>query len=65
MRHDERIQRMEYRVVVLRENLLGGALSGDKLEDVLNDEARQGWLLKSITHADVKGAASGRGLSRV
>ena len=55
MRHDERIQRMEYRVVVLRENLLGGALSGDKLEDALNDQAQQGWLLKSITHADVKG----------
>jgi len=55
MRQSERIQRMEYRVVVLREKLLGGALSGDKLEDALNDQARQGWLLKSITHADVKG----------
>ena len=55
MRHGEVIQRMEYRVLVLRENVIGGALSGDKLEDALNEQARQGWLLKSITHADVKG----------
>ena len=39
----------------LRENRIGGALSGDKLEEILNDEAREGWMLKSITHADVKG----------
>ena len=25
----------------------------DKLEEVLNDEAREGWQLKSITRADV------------
>lgn len=55
MRHNELIQRVEYRVVELRENRLGGALSGEKLEEILNDEARQGWRLKSITHADVKG----------
>ena len=46
---------MEYRVLELRESRIGGALSGDKLEEILNDEARQGWLLKAITHADVKG----------
>ena len=28
---------------------------GDKLVQILNDEARQGWDLKSISHADVKG----------
>ena len=39
----------------LRENRIGGALSGDKLEEILNDGAREGWMLKSITHADVKG----------
>jgi hypothetical protein len=55
MRHDELIQRVEYRVLELRENRIGGALSGEKLEEILNDEARQGWRLKSITHADVKG----------
>ena len=55
MRHGELIQRVEYRVLELRESLIGGKLSGDKLEEILNDEARQGWRLKSITHADVKG----------
>jgi hypothetical protein len=55
MRHGGITQRMEYRVLELRESRIGGALSGDKLEEILNDEARQGWLLKAITHADVKG----------
>ena len=55
VRHGGQAQRFEYRVVEIREGLVGGALSGDKLEAVLNDEAREGWMLKSITHADVKG----------
>jgi|SRR6478609_8418588 len=55
MRHSGHGQRFEYRVLELREGLVGGALSGDKLERILNDEAREGWMLKSITHADVKG----------
>ena len=41
MRHDGHAQRFEYRVVQIREGLIGGALSGDKLEAVLNDEARE------------------------
>jgi len=45
----------EYKVVVVREGMIGGKVSGDKLEDVLNDHARQGWRLKAITSADVKG----------
>ena len=52
---EDNMRRFEYRVLELRENRIGGALSGDKLEEVLNDEAREGWMLKSITHADVKG----------
>jgi hypothetical protein len=55
MRHGDLIQRMEYRVLQLRESLVGGTLSGEKLEEILNEEARQGWLLKAITHAEVKG----------
>lgn len=47
--------RYEYRVLQLRESLLGGKLSDDKLEKVLNDEARDGWQLKAITSAEVKG----------
>jgi hypothetical protein len=49
------MHRFEYRVITIREKMIGGALSGDKLEEILNEEAREGWMLKSITHADVKG----------
>ena len=47
--------RYEYEVVELREGLMGGKVSGDKLEKVLNDHARAGWQLKAITATDVKG----------
>lgn len=39
----------------LREKLFGGKMSGDKLEKILNQHAGQGWRLKAITAADVKG----------
>jgi hypothetical protein len=45
----------EYKVVELREKMIGGKLSGDKLQGLLNEHARQGWQLKSITSAEVKG----------
>jgi hypothetical protein len=48
-------QRYEYRVVQIREGLIGGKLSDDKLEKLLNREARDGWQLRTITGADVKG----------
>ena len=41
-------------VLELRERRIGGALSGDKLEEILNDQARQGWQLKAITSVEVK-----------
>ncbi|WP_153393729.1 DUF4177 domain-containing protein [Ornithinicoccus halotolerans] len=47
--------RYEYKVVELREGLLGGKMSGQKLEKVLNDHAGKGWQVKAITTADVKG----------
>lgn len=47
--------RFEYRVVEVREGLIGGKMSGDKLEKLLNDNARQGWQLKAITSTEVKG----------
>lgn len=47
--------RYEYRVLQLRESMIGGKLSGDKLEKLLNDQAGQGWQLKAITSVDVKG----------
>jgi hypothetical protein len=47
--------RYEYKVEELREGMLGGKMSGDKLEKVLNDNAREGWQLRTITSTDVKG----------
>jgi hypothetical protein len=47
--------RYEYKVVELREKMIGGKMSGDRLERLLNEQAAQGWRLKAITSADVKG----------
>jgi hypothetical protein len=47
--------RYEYKVIELRERLLGGKMSGEKLEKILNEHASQGWQLKAITAAEVKG----------
>ena len=58
-------QRYEYRVVELREGLLGGKMSGDKLEKVLNEHARQGWQLKAITSVQVKGRIGPGGVEGV
>jgi uncharacterized protein DUF4177 len=48
-------ERYEYKVLELREKMIGGKMSGDKLERALNEHAAQGWRLKTITSADVKG----------
>ncbi len=45
----------EYKVVELREGMIGGKMSGDKLEKVLNEHGHQGWQLKSVTAVEVKG----------
>jgi hypothetical protein len=47
--------RYEYRVLQLRESMIGGKLSADKLEKLLNEQARAGWQIKAITSTDVKG----------
>ena len=47
--------RYEYSVVELREGMIGGKMSGDKLEKVLNEHAAQGWQLKALTSVEVKG----------
>ncbi len=49
------MQRYAYKVVEVREKLLGGKMSGDKLEKLLNDHAQDGWQLKAITATEVKG----------
>ncbi|MCW2778022.1 MAG: hypothetical protein JWN17_1747 [Frankiales bacterium] len=49
-------QRFEYRVVQVREGMMGGgSISDAKLEKVLNEHAGDGWQLRAITAADVKG----------
>lgn len=45
----------EYKVVQVREGLIGGKMSADKLEKVLGEWAAKGWQLKSITAVEVKG----------
>jgi hypothetical protein len=52
---DMTTRRYEYKVLELREKLLGGKMSGGKLEGILNEHAEQGWQLKAITSAEVKG----------
>jgi hypothetical protein len=38
----------EYKVVEVREKMVGGKMSGGKLEKLLNDHASQGWRLRAI-----------------
>ena len=55
----------QYKVVELREGMIGGKMSGDKLEKVLNDWAAKGWALKAITSVDVKGRVGPGGVSGI
>jgi hypothetical protein len=45
----------EYKVVQVREGLIGGKMSADKLENVLNEWGSQGWRLMQVTAVEVKG----------
>jgi hypothetical protein len=45
----------EYKVVEVREKMIGGKMSGAGLEKLLNEHASQGWQLKALTAADIKG----------
>jgi hypothetical protein len=55
----------QYKVVELREGLMGGKMSGDKLEKVLNEYGAQGWFLKDITAVEVKGRLGPGGVDGV
>ena len=57
--------RYEYKVAELREGLVGGKMSGDKLEKVLNQHAAQGWQLRAITSVEVKGRVGPGGVEGV
>ena len=48
-------QRFEYLVEEVREGLMGGKMSGDKIQRTLNDKAEDGWQLKTLTSVEVKG----------
>ena len=54
-----------YKVVELREGLIGGKMSGAKLEKVLNEHGSQGWHLKAITAVEVKGRVGPGGVEGV
>jgi hypothetical protein len=45
----------QYKVIQIREGLIGGKMSADKLEQVLNEWGSQGWRLRDVTSAEVKG----------
>ena len=45
----------KYKVVEVREKMIGGKMSSGKLEKVLNEHAQQGWQLRAITAVEVKG----------
>lgn len=47
--------RYEYRVLELREKMIGGKMSGGRLEKILNEHGAQGWQLRAVTASEVKG----------
>ncbi|MDQ4011067.1 MAG: DUF4177 domain-containing protein [Actinomycetota bacterium] len=55
----------EYKVIELREGLLGSKMSGGKLEKILNEHADKGWQLKAITAVEVKGRIGPGGVDGV
>jgi hypothetical protein len=57
--------RYEYKVAELREGMVGGKMSGSKLEKVLNEYAQEGWQLKAITAVEVKGRIGPGGVEGV
>ena len=57
--------RFQYKVVEMREGMIGGKMSGDKLEKVLNEHAAQGWQLRAITATEVKGRVGPGGVEGI
>ena len=58
-------QSFEYKVVELCEGMVGGKMSGDKLEKTLNEHGRQGWQLKAVTAVEIKGRLGPGGVEGV
>jgi hypothetical protein len=57
--------RYEYKVEEIREGMIGGKMSGDKLEKVLNSHAREGWQVKAITSVQIKGRVGPGGVDGI
>jgi len=57
--------RYEYKVAELREGMIGGKMSGGKLEKVLNEHAQEGWQLRAITSVEIKGRVGPGGVEGV
>ncbi len=55
----------EYKVVEIREGMIGGKMSGDKLEKVLNEHGVAGWQLRAITAVEVKGRVGPGGVDGI
>jgi Domain of unknown function (DUF4177) len=55
----------EYKLVQVREGMIGGKMSGDKLERILNDHASSGWQLRANTAVEVKGRIGPGGVEGV
>jgi hypothetical protein len=49
------MQRFEYKAETVRSSLLGEKMDSGGVEDLLNERAREGWALKSLTATMVKG----------
>ena len=49
------MRRYEYMVLELRERLLTDTHAGNRLERTLNEHAAEGWQVKAITPASVRG----------
>lgn len=45
---------MEYRVIEIKDSLFRGKQSSAALENVLNQQAQQGWKFKSMMASDIK-----------
>ena len=53
----------EYRVITLRETLIGDKINHAAMEKTLNEWAAQGWHVRSITSASVTGRVGAGGVS--
>lgn len=56
---------VQYKVESMRESLIGGKFSPDNLQTLLNERAREGWTLKHMFKADVKGRIGPGGVDAI